>query len=87
MKATIDPAGRITLGKDLQTHLGVQPGDEVLLENRGDEWFIKASKPNTGLCLEGNVLVHRGVHTPRNDDLLAVARDERHDQLCEGLRQ
>ena len=64
MKATIDREGRIALAQEVQTQLGVQPGDEVLLEHRGDEWIIKAAKSATGLCLEGNVLVHRGIALP-----------------------
>lgn len=33
MKATIDREGRIALAKEVQAQVGVQPGDEVLLEN------------------------------------------------------
>lgn len=43
MKATIDREGRIALAKEVQAQLGVQPGDDVLLENRGNEWIIKAT--------------------------------------------
>jgi hypothetical protein len=87
MKATIDCEGRIALAPDVQSQLGVQPGDEVLLEKHGGEWIMKAAKPETGLCYEGNVLVHRGVSPAGNDDPLASARDERLDHLCEGLPQ
>jgi bifunctional DNA-binding transcriptional regulator/antitoxin component of YhaV-PrlF toxin-antitoxin module len=64
MKATIDRDGRIALGPEVQSQLGVQPGDDVLLEKRGDEWIIKAAKSETGLCFEGNMLVHRGTALP-----------------------
>jgi bifunctional DNA-binding transcriptional regulator/antitoxin component of YhaV-PrlF toxin-antitoxin module len=87
MKATIDRDGRITLGQEVQDRLGVQPGDDVLLENRGDEWVIKAAKSEIGLCFEGNVLVHRGVSAARKEEPLASVRDERFEQLCEGLLQ
>jgi bifunctional DNA-binding transcriptional regulator/antitoxin component of YhaV-PrlF toxin-antitoxin module len=85
MKATIDRDGRIALGKEVQSHLGVQPGDQVLLENRGDEWVTKAAKPKSGLCYEGNVLVHHGVSATPSDKALANDRDERFEQLSEGL--
>jgi len=39
----------------------------------------------TGLCLEGNVLVHRGASARVSDDLLADLRDERMQQLGEGI--
>jgi bifunctional DNA-binding transcriptional regulator/antitoxin component of YhaV-PrlF toxin-antitoxin module len=93
MKTTIDQEGRIALGQDLQRQLGVQPGDEVLLESRGSEWVIKAAGAATGLCLEGNVLVHRGTMLPlaaAEAELLddtGPIRDERFEQLTEGLRQ
>src|SRR4051812_13218311 len=37
MRATIDPQGRIPLGPTLQTQLGLGPGDEVIVEERGGE--------------------------------------------------
>ena len=77
MKTTIDREGRIALGQEVQRQLGVEPGDEILLENRGSEWVIKAAKSETGLCLEGNLLVHRGVSAPPNHEPLATVRDER----------
>jgi bifunctional DNA-binding transcriptional regulator/antitoxin component of YhaV-PrlF toxin-antitoxin module len=84
MKTTIDREGRITLGKEVQTNLGVQPGDDVLLEQRGAELVIRAAKPQSGLSLEGNVLVHRGTCVASTDPL-TIDRDERFDQLTEGL--
>jgi bifunctional DNA-binding transcriptional regulator/antitoxin component of YhaV-PrlF toxin-antitoxin module len=85
MKTTIDRDGRIALDKEVQTMLGVQPGDNVLLENRGDEWILKSLKSDTGLCLEGNVLVHRGVSSRPGIEPLATLRDARLDQLTEEL--
>ena len=64
MIATIDGEGRITLGEDVQKQLGVQPGDDVVLEARGTELVIKAANGATGLCYEGGVLVHRGTALP-----------------------
>ncbi len=84
MKATIDHAGRIQLGKELQIRLGVKPGDEVVLEQRGDEWVIMPAQA-PGLCWEGNVLVHRGVCAEPLDEELARLREERPRDLSEGL--
>src|SRR4051812_22551961 len=85
MKATIDREGRIALTKELQDQLGVQPGDEVLVENHGREWVIKAAKDKAGLCQEGNVLVHCGTTAMPNIDPLATVREERSKMLCKGL--
>lgn len=87
MRATIDRKGRIVLGRELQSLLGVKPGDDVLVERSGEEWIIKPTKPESGLCLEGNVLVHRGILAASNNDPLADLRDERFEQLKEGLAQ
>ena len=45
MKTTIDPQGRIQLGEELRSWLGVQPGDEVVVEKRGSECVLTAAKP------------------------------------------
>ncbi len=86
MKATIDRDGRIQLGQDLQSQLGLRPGDDVVFENRAGEWILKAAPSEKGLGHEGNVLVHRGIGTPPMD-LLAQVREERALQLMEGVRQ
>ncbi|MGL6073736.1 MAG: hypothetical protein ACRC8S_06200 [Fimbriiglobus sp.] len=85
MHTTIDPEGRITLGHDLLTKLGVQPGDDVVLENRGEECLIKAAKHNSGLSWEAGVLVHRGVNMSPMTNELVSERDDRLDQLTIGL--
>jgi bifunctional DNA-binding transcriptional regulator/antitoxin component of YhaV-PrlF toxin-antitoxin module len=87
MRATIDQEGRIALGPELQKQLGVHPGDDVDLEQRSGEWTIKAARAKTGLCFEGNVLVHRGSSPASSDDPLASVRGERLEQLNEGLPQ
>ncbi len=86
MKAIVGHEGRIALAKEAQAQLGVQSGDDVLLENRRNEWIIKATSAMTGLCYEGNVLVHRGTCIlPSNP--VAVERDQRMAQLSQGLRR
>ena len=64
MKATIDREGRIALAEEVQQRLGVHPGDDVVLETRGNELVVKAANGKTGLSSEGNVLVHRGTALP-----------------------
>jgi len=69
------------LNPEVRERLGVQPGDKVVIEDRGGEWVLKAAK--TGLCWEGNVLVHRG-ESPPDFDIVAfinAQRDERDAEL------
>ena len=82
MITTIDSQGRIALGHEVQNQLGVRPGDDLVLEHRGDEWVIKAAA-KTGLAWEGNVLVYRG-ESPQNFDIVGfidALRDERDAEL------
>lgn len=87
MKTTIDEAGRIELPQDVRTQLGVNPGDELELEQRAGEWVIRSSRADSGLCWEGNVLVHKGRSTAAAtiDEVLDEVRNERFGQLSEGL--
>jgi hypothetical protein len=55
--------------------------------NPGGEWILKPADAKTGLCLEGNVLVHRGVCSVTERESLAGVRDDRLDQLSEGLKR
>lgn len=85
MNTTIDLEGRISLAKELQDCLGVRPGDQVVVESRGAEIVITAAtNPKTGLYHEGNVLVHGGTCVT-NGDVVKDDRDDRMDQLCQGL--
>ena len=42
-------------GRELQNHLGVQPGDNIILEISGNEWIIKAAKTKAELCRAGDL--------------------------------
>jgi uncharacterized protein with PhoU and TrkA domain len=81
MHATVDAERRIALGPEI----GAEPGDEVFLERRGDEWVLRVAKLPMGLCRDGDVLVHRGVSTKSAEEVLEETRNERFDQLSEGL--
>ncbi len=85
MKATIDSQGRIELPRDLQMQLGVRPGEEVTLESRWGECVITPTRAASGLSLEGNVLVHRAEAPSSSVAGLTNLREERFEQLVEGL--
>lgn len=87
MKTTIDSSGCIKLPDDLQAQLGVKPGDEVVLEERGGEWVIRSTHAESGLAWDGNVLVHRGTTETSTtvEELIDEIRDERFRQLTNGL--
>lgn len=58
MKTLLDEAGRIQLPVDVQTQLGVKPGDELALEEENGRWLIKpvglsATGPRQSLSSQG----------------------------------
>jgi AbrB family looped-hinge helix DNA binding protein len=85
MKTTLDDTGRIALPESVQIQLGIKPGDEVLLENRGGQWVLRAARDQAGLCWKGNVLVHEGVCSEPLDQALGKIREERIEQLGQGF--
>ncbi len=64
---------------------GAEPGDEVFLERRGDEWVLRVAKLPMGLVRDGERLVHRGVSLISAEESLEELRNERFDQLSEGF--
>lgn len=86
MKTTIDDSGRIQLPEDLQARLGVKPGDEVVLEERSGEWIIRPASTTTGLCWEGDVLVHQGTSAIGIgvEEVIDEMHEQRLHQLAEG---
>ena len=85
MKATLDQTGRIELPPIVQEQLAVKAGDQVLLENHGGHWVIRAARDLAGLSWRGNVLVHEGVCPQPVDQVLGQLREERFEHLSEGL--
>lgn len=84
MKTTIDSEGRIQLGAELQTQLGVKPGDEVVLENQDGLWVIHPVGVPFGLGWKSNVLVHNGVCDRPVDQFVGEFREERLHDLSRG---
>ena len=84
MKTTIDSEGRIELGAELQTQLGVKPGDEVVLENQDGLWVIHPASVPLGLFWKNNVLVHNGVCDRPVEQLVGEFREERLLDLSRG---
>jgi hypothetical protein len=81
----IDQDGRISLNKELQKQLGLQPRDEIIFEPCSNGWIIKAAHSQTGLSWEGNVLVHQGVCITPPEQMMSEIREERIEHLVKGL--
>jgi AbrB family looped-hinge helix DNA binding protein len=84
MKAVMDKQGRIRLPRALKEQLGIQPGDEVQLEEQNGDWLLKAAKGSGGLQWKGNVLVHEGVSACSAENILQELREERNELQRQG---
>jgi len=85
MKTILDDTGRIQLPECVRAELNVKSGDEVVFENHGGEWVLRAVRNPSGLCWKGNVLIHQGVCRQPADQILDQVREERVGHLSEGL--
>ena len=79
---TIDKAGRLVLPKRLREQLGLQSGDEVLVEIVGDTITLRPVRPQPTLQKELGVWVYQGERTSASiPDLIDEMREERIREL------
>ena len=83
MKATLNSDGQIQPPLEVQTQLGVKPGDEIVLEPQNGVCVLRAGDAPTGLVREGNVLVHHGVSESPIDAALDEVRKKRLHEAAE----
>jgi AbrB family looped-hinge helix DNA binding protein len=70
MTYKVGPKGQVVLPKAIRERMGIEPGDEVLVEQEGDHIEIRRADESIellGLFADG----------PGTDDLLAARREER----------
>ena len=83
MKVTIDKAGRIVVPKPVRDALGLDPGDELELENTAEHIIIRPLHDTMPLRQESGVWVYRsGKPLPAGvvEETLRTIRREREDQ-------
>ncbi len=79
VRVRVDEKGRITLPKSLREVLNIMPGDELVLDVKGDKIVIEKSvNPFEKLGkLMGNISFNREMRVEAERELLKVVRRER----------
>jgi AbrB family looped-hinge helix DNA binding protein len=89
MKETvqIDQAGRMVLPKHLRERFGLQKGDTLAIEVRGDTIELRPTRSNIRLQRVNGVLVlAQGKVLPEGRDLVSESREERIAELVRGAK-
>ena len=87
MKAIpLDKAGRIVLPKDLRDKLRLEAGDELSVEETGEQIILRPVRTQPTLKKERGVWVYQGVRGAERSseslpDLIDAARDKRLREL------
>lgn len=87
MKAiSLDKAGRVVLPKDLRDKLRLEAGDELLVEESGDQIVLRPVRAQPTLKKERGVWVYQGARGAEGSreslpDLIDEAREKRLREL------
>lgn len=88
MNVQMDSAGRVVLPKKVRDRFGLQGGDTLALEIKGDT--IELRSQGTGAHLErvnGVLVLVSGVSLREGKDLVAESREERIKQIAGGMNE
>lgn len=78
MKTTLDRFGRVVVPKDIRDRLGLRPGAEIEIDEKGNEVVLKPIEHEASLMVKEGVLVYSGTAT---GDLRGTVRAHREERL------
>jgi AbrB family looped-hinge helix DNA binding protein len=78
MKTTVDRFGRVVVPKDIRDRLGLRPGAEIEIDEKGNEIVLKPVEQESPLMVKEGLLVYSGRAT---GDLRGVVRAHREERL------
>jgi AbrB family looped-hinge helix DNA binding protein len=78
MKTTLDRFGRVVVPKDIRDRLGLRPGAEIEIDEKGYEIVLKPVEHEPSLMVKEGVLVYSGSAT---GDLSGAVRTHREERL------
>ena len=73
LSAKVSPANQITLPTEARRKLGIQPGDRLTVEVRGDELVLRRRPARASERVLG---IAKGAYGPDTDAYLRALRDE-----------
>jgi len=78
MKTTLDRFGRVVVPKDIRDRLGLRPGAEIEIDEKGNEVVLKPVEHEPPLMVKEGILVFSGTAT---GDIRGAVRAHREGQL------
>lgn len=77
MKTTLDRFGRVVIPRDIRDRLGLRPGVEIEIVEKGNELVLRPVDHVPPLKLKKGILVFSGKATRCRRDAVKAHRDER----------
>lgn len=77
MKTILDRFGRVVVPKDIRDRLGLKPGAELEIDEKGNEVVLKPVEHEPSLMVKEGVLVYSGAPTGDIRGAVKTHREER----------
>jgi AbrB family looped-hinge helix DNA binding protein len=81
METTIDRFGRVVIPKHVREALGLEAGESLVIEKRGEGILLRPAREGAPLKHKGRVLVFTGQVTGEPGNLVRRVREERLHKL------
>ncbi len=86
MKTTLDRFGRVVVPKDIRDRLGLRPGTEVEIDEKGSEVVLRPVEHEPALMVKEGVLVYAGKATGDIRSAVRAHREERLKKITTGKK-
>ncbi len=86
MKTTLDRFGRIVVPKDIRDRLGLRPGAEIEIDEKGNEVVLKPVEHEPALMVKEGILVYSGAAAGDVRGAVRAHREERIRKVASGKK-
>ena len=86
MKTTLDRFGRVVVPKDIRDRLGLRPGTEIEIDEKGNEIVLKPVEHEPSLMVKEGILVYCGTATGDLKGAVKALREERLSKVASGKK-
>ncbi len=86
MKTTLDRFGRVVVPKDIRDRLGLRPGAEIEIDEKGNEVVLKPVEHEPALMVKEGVLVYSGKAAGDIKGAVRAHREERMKKIATGKK-
>ncbi len=86
MKTTLDRFGRVVVPKHIRDRLGLRPGTEIEIDEKGNEVVLKVVEHEPPLTLKGGILVYSGTAIGDIRGAVRTHREERMKKVAHGKK-